>query len=774
MNMTFNHSSEFLTSTADERISFFTTAACEGDVEKMDRLALQNQGILQEMVKADNYHAFRWAAANGHLTVIDRLVEFSPKDIQDMVKADNYHAFRIAAENGYLAVIDRLIKLEPGSIQDMINADDFYAFRSAVTEGHLAIVKRLIELAANSYQDMINSNEFDAFRSAAAHGRLDVMNYFIELAPDSVMDMVKSNQFEAFLWAAYVGNLDVMNRLIEISPDNVQDMVEAQNFYAFREAAGRKNLATIKRLLSFSSVFAYAEMHQAEYQDIVQDFIDGQLLKLVQDMYDFHSNEPNEVFDIADIEQAKLYFYMIRSLIRQETEQSLKKIDLLLTIPAVIDLAHQEVTPEQPNELLRLAMSLHHEEATQRLLNIPAVLELFQSDYFYQDEQTNGLDLRTLAQDNESSMHALSQEEQSALAGIQNKYQAQLDAQGVLCIMNELKNLLRARYHQHPAIVRTGDGREIELPMDYHAYQELAKTLSADTQERALQSYYQHQNHTAYRFLSKPNRWMSDEANYVNQCEDGACSAFEDYQELMSLLYLAAKDENTPAIEEYSIESRIDNFIRELADIGRAHNWDNTRIHSSKGDSEEYDDLEGDKPSCYSGIKRRLFQALKGHPLMIIVTQDLIYQEARDMVREHFRNAINDTNFEVLETACQLVIENPTERQHALEQLDFSKEQVQSMLDKLREKYGLRFNNALQASFLKLIDCQKNPQGFTQRKGFQFGLVDILKEKKPKKRAHHLSNEEIRAARLRFFASQGIKDAFDDEPMLKKPKCGSV
>ena len=45
--MTLNYSNEFLTSPADEIITSFKNAACEGHVEQMDRLAIQNQAILQ-------------------------------------------------------------------------------------------------------------------------------------------------------------------------------------------------------------------------------------------------------------------------------------------------------------------------------------------------------------------------------------------------------------------------------------------------------------------------------------------------------------------------------------------------------------------------------------------------------------------------------------------------------------------------------------------------------------------------------------------------------
>ena len=96
------------------------------------------------------------------------------------------------------------------------------------------------------------------------------------------------------------------------------------------------------------------------------------------------------------------------------------------------------------------------------------------------------------------------------------------------------------------------------------------------------------------------------------------------------------------------------NLLQELALIGRAHNWDKTRPVEDDGNpileaagnprTEEYDDLEGDRPSCYSGVKRRLFQSVHGHPLLRIFTKEIIAKELYDFVRQHLQNAISKNN----------------------------------------------------------------------------------------------------------------------------------
>ena len=98
---------------------------------------------------------------------------------------------------------------------------------------------------------------------------------------------------------------------------------------------------------------------------------------------------------------------------------------------------------------------------------------------------------------------------------------------------------------------------------------------------------------------------MNPNAAYVitNEDKTQSWSSFEEYQLLISMLYLAAKDDVTPATEGYTVETRLSHFIQELALIGRAHNWNDTRKRCGK--EEEYDNLEADRLSCTSGVKRR-------------------------------------------------------------------------------------------------------------------------------------------------------------------------
>ena len=588
---------------------------------------------------------FRNAATNGHLPVINRLIELAPDKVQEMVEADGYEAFCNAATNGHLPVINRLIEIAPDKVQAMVAAYGYEAFRSAATNGHLPVINRLIEIAPDKAQAMVAARGYEAFSNAATNGHLPVINRLIEIAPDKVQEMVAASSYAAFCNAAAKGHLPVINRLIEIAPDKVQEMVEARGYEAFSNVATNGHLPVINRLLLIPVAFAYAEMHDREYGPrYVHPFIQTTLTHLRGDIAVFEQEHLNGVFDITDPEQAKLYFYILRNLIRRNDAALLDDVRFLLRIPAIKALAHTAVTPDQANELMRLALTVGNQSAAEILLTIPAVRVLTEQNNFYRTEQQRGIDFAALARDRESSMRALSTDEQRRLKKATDKYEPLMKAEGVPHIMSDLRETLELRYDAHPAFLTLDNQEIIRLPMDWTSFNQL--TLNPEEKARALTAYYQNIDHSAWRYLLKPNPWMAPNASYVYVNPDNHAerwSTFEEYQPLISMLYLAATDASTPATDGWTIETRVEHFIDELAHIGRAHNWDDTRERTNaQGEvyREEYDNLQGDKPSCFSGVNRRLFQSVMGHPLLTFLTLNGVKQELREFMREHFKELI--------------------------------------------------------------------------------------------------------------------------------------
>ena len=164
------------------------------------------------------------------------------------------------------------------------------------------------------------------------------------------------------------------------------------------------------------------------------------------------------------------------------------------------------------------------------------------------------------------------------------------------------------------------------LPLDYESFDAFSLTLTGSERTQAYETYYRSVPHTVYRYLSRPNPWMATNASYVyvdtdSQGNSSRYSTFEEYIPLITLLYLAASDKRFNDTKGVSTQDRVELFFKALALIGRAHNWDRFRTKDD-GTQEQYDDMEGDKPSCYSGVKRRLFQSLHQHPLLTPITGD--------------------------------------------------------------------------------------------------------------------------------------------------------
>ena len=269
--------------------------------------------------------------------------------------------------------------------------------------------------------------------------------------------------------------------------------------------------------------------------------------------------------------------------------------------------------------------------------------------------------------------------------------------------MDELRNDLISRYKANPSKVIIKN-KEITLPL---TIKELLAThkLTRNEFNMCLTAYFKHKTHTAWRYLLKPNPFISYEASFVNfdpLKPWNRWSTFDEYQPLILMFWLAATDKDTPVTDGHTLEGRIAHFIDELSLMGRTHNWDSSRITTDET-LEEYDDLKRDKPICYSGVKRLLFQSVIGHPLIKMLTLEDIKMETRDFVRNHFINMIKDVNKKDLLTAFEYYHKNITYNENTiiLKKLDIATTQVDEFISNLTKKYGPQFTR--NPSFKKYI-----------------------------------------------------------------------
>jgi len=242
-------------------------------------------------------------------------------------------------------------------------------------------------------------------------------------------------------------------------------------------------------------------------------------------------------------------------------------------------------------------------------------------------------ELAQIADNSESAMRALSAEEQKIFDRVCTHYQSAIDKLGgVENAFINLQNFLQQRYEKNPAKILDKNKKEIILPYDFIDFKQIVKFLTPGYRAIALEAYYQHADHTAARFLAKPNYWMSSKAEFVVVCAHDPKfrhADFEPYTKQIVAFWLAATDLKSAPIDDFTLDSRVVEFVQSLALIGRAHNWDKDRFNPVTNKKEKFDDLTADRPSCYSGIKQRLFNSLKGHELL-----------ANDFSGDKFANAV--------------------------------------------------------------------------------------------------------------------------------------
>ncbi|CAM2864673.1 hypothetical protein [Legionella worsleiensis] len=283
-----------------------------------------------------------------------------------------------------------------------------WAYKYSAANGHLRMLmyleshmdagsKKTLELMADAYY---------VYRNAAANGHLEILVHF-----ESRMDArqqrnaLEAANYYAYQNAAANGHLATLVHLeSHMNDKQLHGALSANNYYAYRQAFSNQHTDIQNHLLRHASVFAYAEQHVHEFSNSVRHFAKGLIHKWQTDYERFQANHSNGVFDL-DENEVKLGFYLARHLIRENTPEACEQLGFLLGIPGIADLAHREITPNQPNELLLLALRLSNRLAVKILFTLPPVRELAeQHNYYARKIRGTKLDLHALVQDRKSSI----------------------------------------------------------------------------------------------------------------------------------------------------------------------------------------------------------------------------------------------------------------------------------------------------------------------------------------------------------------------------------
>lgn len=278
-------------------------------------------------------------------------------------------------------------------------------------------------------------------------------------------------------------------------------------------------------------------------------------------------------------------------------------VDRLLQIPAVVGAintpvvhgTHGTLASQMLHEVQMRANGgpqdfARYQPILDRLMQIPVVAALLHQ------QENEVMELAERAQFSENSMQSFTASQRSALDVLKKHYQKKYQSLEINweITVAQIKSYLESRYQAEPV----------------------------DPNESLPKAYYQHKIHSAWRYLSVPNPWMSEAAGHVGVLEEGGRHAIisDADKEIISYLWLALNDEEVVLEEGCTLEQNRNIFAEVLAHLGRAHNWDKEReATNAAGDIvlEHYDDLEGDKPSCQWGVAQRLLEAPYNHPYLL-------------------------------------------------------------------------------------------------------------------------------------------------------------
>ena len=520
------------------------------------------------------------------------------------------------------------------------------------------------------------------------------------------------------------GYLHIVNQLLlvdgvinDLSEDDIKELLAYADNYP----------DVFSRLIEIPSIFDYAENNSQDFIYNLSSFVMTEFELLDVKKKSFIPTIENPIFDIEE-DDFQFYFIILRNSIRSNNRSLDANINQLLDLPTIRNRINLTSRDEESHQLLLLARNVNNIEAVLALLSNLEVGEAITENSKQTHTNTDDLNLREIVEDEESSIGALDPGQQKMFDGLKSYYKLKMqELGGTVSVFELFKNHLKDSYEKDPAILNI-NGDLIKLPLLWNDF--IALNLSSIDHELALKEYYKNHLHTAFRYLSKPNHWLDKDAQFLKPNSFKLrYSYFEDYIDLIAYYWLAASDDLFPEYNDSTINNRIEFFIKSLALVGRAHNWDKTRLNL-KDKQEEYDDQEGDKPSCFSGMIKRLYTAIPNHPLLSGLNIEIIKLDFNQFVLDHFRKRMavksNKERGDIIK-AIQNVFEDLVEPAAILKSLNISHKVKEAWIKKLKAKYGEDFTS--NPSYLAYISKQlelKKGEAHVLKFYLRCNLADIL------------------------------------------------
>ncbi|MBL7481470.1 hypothetical protein [Legionella bononiensis] len=676
---------------------------------------------MKQVLQKNDFRVFKEIATNGHIETLQHLFKIMPSDFMEAAPQSNHYEVYQNALN--MRKFDTLRYLESymsgTQIRAAILGNNYRTYFRSMRHPETAhyVERRLKQLGYPPIPDQVIA---DKYIDAAADGDTSILRHLERSMTPEFLNTV-------------------LRCLCGI--DDFEVLFNAEIFSEFRlTRCAKRHPDTLWHLLHHPTFMDWALLHQAECGDVLPVFLYECCEVWQAEARALTESNPNEVFMLDEANTAFALRVAI-GLTRHNWPASQHFLQFLLRIPSVAAQAHAVVRDEE-NALLRAAIRHENQRAIQLLMEIPQVYELAQAHNFYADDISGNVDLRAIAQDRESSLRALTPLEKRRLSRLQKHYvqkifggEDKIDPIRVNQLLEELRDYLRKCYEAKPARI-TLNGKDLILPLSWDAFQRL--DLTGEARASALRAYYTHTVHTALRWILKPNPWMAVNASFAeNNPRAGlGYSSFEGYSKEIVLLWAAATDATAAPTEGHTLHGRMFHFITELALINRAHNWDKKRPAKRLDGTEfmeQYDDLEGDKPSCFSGGLRRIFQSITAHPLMRALGTELLDAELRDFARAHFSSRITPQNLQQLRGIAEALVdlkELSDQQIETVRRLDISEQEFNTFIEKLSEKYKMEWKPCHEAYLKERIAPRKGASYHVTRLWSLVDFAQLLESQK--------------------------------------------
>lgn len=654
-----------------------------GEIDSLDFLKQSRPSLFEEFLLAhpglvvpENYSSFKWLLKNApdeyaqamirHSYVATNKCLKSAQDLKDLKTIQKmteicpgirHDIFVKACKEGNVYWLDFLKQDQPGSIGEILKV-----YPVLDLGNHYSSFKWLLENADDDYvRAMLVRNKKktkEDFKKAAANGDLAILQKIIEVCPEMRHTLIRSQGAECGRRAIQFNQWEVVRYLLDDS-----------------------------RCLSMIDSIVGGGVNRIPY---LTRYLDERVAVL----RDRSEAAERGTFDLTESDEIEHALVMVKAFLRLPSTADINgNIYFLLSIPAVRLRAHEAVgISGRPNELLRFSRQRGNALVMNYLVAIEAVRLAAEEASFYPEDQVlnQGPSLREIAENRESSMRGLTEEENRRIGRARKYYGAMIKQVGAKWLVHDLHEAIGQFYEKHPARFEDENNPEVPiiLPLDYESFSDL--NLSPGNHNKALSTYHEHYIHTAYRYLMKPNSWMHVNAGYVIRDEHGrGWSTFERYEDLLALLWLAVQDMQHVEVPDFPLDTKFEEFLRNLALINRAHNWDQYGTR---------DDNEGDRPSCDPGTPRRLFQSVPGNPLLRMLTMEIIEGEIREFAFEQFKAKLTDDNIpHILEAMTEYGIERNNDESilTTLASLNIDPQAIEAFKVKLADKYENEYTESI-------------------------------------------------------------------------------